>query len=535
MKKTLTNFLLTQLLLVILIANSLLINADQLNYKAERDHSTVRNIIVGSFTGGWSHLRPLLDISKILVERGYNVTLLSPGSYSSKPEYEKIKHYSIGTNTIDARKQFEKIVYGKATSSFISAVIKTISDRYLNQHYVYERVSNEVKPDLFLCDFVNNEVCFDMAWKLKKPMVSLGVGLTILEQPPYKSDPLFGCHVNMENESFLERLRCFLTPKVIMALSSLPEISKINEIRAKVGIAPTDLYERTKENLYLSDTFSGFDVPFPSSPILQEIGPIMSDSYPPLSPETKKFLDNHPRTMLVAFGTQFYVSERNNGILLQSFIEAIENNVLDGVIWGLSNIILEEIPKTITLSNGKEFDTIDIINNKHPNIHILSFAPQFSILAHENCKVFLSHTGASSANEALYNGKPILALPIALDQHGNAEKLEKFAGVALTLDKMTLNVEEILIKLQRLLREEKFKINGEKMKFLARINSKRKHRAADLIEYTIQAHESKEKLNRNYLDVYLALLSIVLVTLVISVFTIYKLTSLIVAKFLINL
>ena len=209
----------------------------------------------------------------------------------------------------------------------------------------------------------------------------------------------------------------------------------------------------------------------------------MSDVYTPLASETKEFLEKHPRTMFVAFGTWVSTSNKNNGILLQSFIEAIENDMLDGVIWGLSKTQSDEIPEKITLSNGKEFNTIDIINNKHPNIQILSYAPQFSILAHENCRVFLSHGGTSSSNEALYNGKPILVMPIAFDQYGNAEKLDEFSGVALTLDKANLNVKEILTKIQRLLSEENFKINSEKMKILARINGKRKYGAADLIEY----------------------------------------------------
>src|SRR5437764_7488953 len=214
----------------------------------------------------------------------------------------------------------------------------------------------------------------------------------------------------------------------------------------------------------------------------------MSDDYPPLAPETKEFLEKHPRTMFIALGTVVSTSTKNNGILLRSFIEAIENGVLDGVIWGLSKAKVDEIPKKIILSNGKELDTFDIINNKHPNIQILSYAPQFSILAHENCRVFLSHGGTSSSNEALYNGKPILVMPIAFDQYGNAEKLEEFSGVALTLDKTNLKVEEILTKIRRLLSEEKFKINSERMKILARINSKGKYRAADLIEYVIRSH-----------------------------------------------
>ncbi|CAH1763736.1 14266_t:CDS:2 [Entrophospora sp. SA101] len=477
---------LMHLLLIYLIVNSLLINANELNYlskplEVERDNPRVKNIIVGSFIGGLSHLAPLLEISKILVERGYNVTLISPEN-NHYTKYEKIKHYSTGPK-FDFKDiaGWKKIMYEDPPSimSFFPSYFEHAYSLYLNSYYVYERVFNELKPDLFLCDLIQNEVCLDVAWKLKKPAVNLGSSLSI----------------NLENESFLERLRCFVIPKFEVVWTTRSAISHLNELRAKLGISPTSHpYARIKNKLFLADTFFGFDLPTPLSPVYTEIGPILSDNYPPLTPEVKTFLDNHPRTMFISLGTFVYTTKKNIGILLQSFIEATENGVIDGVIWGLATVGVEEIPETITLSNGKELNTMYIINNQHPNIQILSFAPQFSILAHENCKLFLSHAGAGSSHEAMYNGKPMLVMPIALDQHGNAERLENMAGVSLTLSKTKLNVKEILIKIRRLLSEEKFKINSERMKSLTRINSKRKHRAADLIEHVIKSNELKEKL-----------------------------------------
>ncbi|CAH1767356.1 7349_t:CDS:2, partial [Entrophospora sp. SA101] len=504
----------------------------------------------------------------LIMNREFIVTLVSPEDYSPKPEYEKIKHYSTGkkfvASEIDA---FKKTFYTR-TSAFdiFPSLIKLQIDRYSEHLKVYERVSNEVNPDLFLCDFGNNEVCFDVALKLGKPAVSVTSFLLAIQQAPYLSDPVHGCSINMENESFLERLKCFVFPKIKMYQAYKTISSEMNEKRAESGIPDVNVFERYANILFLIDGFFGFEVPSKLAPIHQLIGPIMSDTYPPLAPETEKFLKEHPRTMFVALGTVVLTSKKTNGILLQSFLEAVENNVVDGVIWGLSKVKVDSIPETITLSSGKVFNTTDIINNKHPNIQILSFAPQFSILAHDNCKVFLSHVGQSSSNEAMYNGKPILALPIAFDQYGNAEKLKTFAGTALTLDKIDLTVEEVLIKIQRLLTEEKFKINAEKMKLLARINSKGKYKAADLIEFAIHSNELNQKLNSvnndslslslrdgqylnqfispdtrmgfirgNYFDVYLTLLVITLVSLVISIFLIYKLARWIYIKDLFNL
>ena len=71
-------FLLSILLLLNLILCVDLITAAQ-NYvprNIDIDRSDIpKNILIGSFVGGRSHLKPMLDVTAILVERGYNVRI----------------------------------------------------------------------------------------------------------------------------------------------------------------------------------------------------------------------------------------------------------------------------------------------------------------------------------------------------------------------------------------------------------------------------------------------------------------------------
>ena len=113
----------------------------------------------------------------------------------------------------------------------------------------------------------------------------------------------------------------------------------------------------------------------------------------------------------------------------------------------------------MTLSDGRIISTSDVFDNKYLNIRITSYIPQFDILNHTNTKIFLSHTGSGSTYESLFTGKSILALPIILDQFGDADKLVS-AGVALKLDKM-----------ERLQKDERIQVNAERLKTLAIINS----------------------------------------------------------------
>src|SRR5437868_15089218 len=115
----------------------------------------------------------------------------------------------------------------------------------------------------------------------------------------------------------------------------------------------------------------------------------MSDHYSPLTSELYNFIALHRRIIYVSFGTQVYTTSKNNAILLQAFIEAINSNIIDGIIWSFVNSTSKELkelfPPTIVFSDNKTINTLNILNN-HPSIHITENSTQFSILNHTNIK-----------------------------------------------------------------------------------------------------------------------------------------------------
>src|ERR1044072_9250330 len=113
-------------------------------------------------------------------------------------------------------------------------------------------------------------------------------------------------------------------------------------------------------------------------------------------------MDGHERVLYVAFGARIFTTAENNNKILQSFIEIINKNIVDGIVWALSQTSKDDFYPTLNLSNGSQIQTSSILNNEHPHINILNFAPQFAILNHTNTKLFLSHGGAGSTHESLY-------------------------------------------------------------------------------------------------------------------------------------
>ncbi|CAB4480053.1 unnamed protein product [Rhizophagus irregularis] len=52
-----------------------------------------------------------------------------------------------------------------------------------------------------------------------------------------------------------------------------------------------------KVSLALIDTFFGFELPQSTAPNVQEIGPVLSEEYPPLTPELSDFINGHKRVL----------------------------------------------------------------------------------------------------------------------------------------------------------------------------------------------------------------------------------------------
>ncbi|CAG8816666.1 4234_t:CDS:2, partial [Gigaspora margarita] len=259
----------------------------------------------------------------------------------------------------------------------------------------------------------------------QKPAVGIFSDLYNIASSAYKADPVLGCRANMENESFYHRFKCTIVTPLIKNWRTIEFLIPLNVQRASIGIDPHwDMKGRISNLLMLSNNFFGSD-----SSLHQEIGPVISDNFPALTPVLDKFLIAHPRTIYFALGTSAILSSQNVVTILKSFLKLIDQDVID-----------------------------------------------VAILPHENTKLFLSHGGAASSHESMYNVKLMLVLPIRGDQPRNAEMLE-------------LAVDDIISKVKRLLNEESFKKNAERLQFLAKVNSKRKYRAVDLIEIVLNTEK----------------------------------------------
>ncbi|XP_070490971.1 UDP-glycosyltransferase UGT5-like [Chironomus tepperi] len=93
--------------------------------------------------------------------------------------------------------------------------------------------------------------------------------------------------------------------------------------------------------------------------------------------------------------------------------------------------------------------------NKPNNVKISSWLPQRDVMAHKNIKVFITHGGLLGTTEAMYEGVPLLGIPIFGDQKMNMNNaVAKGYGLVVNFDDIT--EEKIESALTKLLNDPKY-------------------------------------------------------------------------------
>lgn len=94
------------------------------------------------------------------------------------------------------------------------------------------------------------------------------------------------------------------------------------------------------------------------------------------------------------------------------------------------------------------------------------FVPQKTVLAHKNTVLFISHTGASSAQEGLFFSKPIICIPFFGDQPELCNRVES-SGAGIQLSK-SFSASQLGESVQRIMKTPQYREKAERMSKILR-------------------------------------------------------------------
>ncbi|KAF2894415.1 hypothetical protein ILUMI_11759, partial [Ignelater luminosus] len=157
------------------------------------------------------------------------------------------------------------------------------------------------------------------------------------------------------------------------------------------------------------------------------------------------------------------MNSAKNGVILLSLGTNIKSANLKDEIKQTFLKVFAKLSQTVLW----KFETDDL-KTVPKNVIIRKWLPQNDILGHPNIKLFLSHGGSLSTQEAMYHGVPVVGIPFFSDQFLNIHQMKK-KGIAEHIDlKKNVTADEMYEKIQMVLNSNSYKSKIDKISKLYR-------------------------------------------------------------------
>lgn len=286
-------------------------------------------------------------------------------------------------------------------------------NKQFHRHPVVEQLKRDDHFDLIVFGWFLNDFNIGLAAHFKCPSVIIS-GMPAIKflrdhvgNPSSVSYAPFHMYsINQYTQmTFKQRIYNHLFVGIEFAITSLVNYFVFEPTYAELYPAsqyPSMAEARKNVSLVMVSSHFSQSSPMATFPALLEISGIQIEKNPnPLPLEIQSFLDGATEgAIFFSFGSNVKsadMSDEKRRVILKVF-GALKQRVL----WKWED---------------------DNLPGKPSNVMIGKWLPQNDVLAHPNVRLFISHCGKGSVNEARYHGVPILAMPVFGDQMANAAEI----------------------------------------------------------------------------------------------------------------
>lgn len=342
---------------------------------------------------------------------------------------------------------------------------------------------------------------------------------------------LFGLqHLGMEPDYVPMIISGFQSPVIGNLPNRIQNFAMLRVARIVLQVARARIFRSALEKLHITDgsnpygktklalhgSFKGLgevsrDQLTLDSPMVQSTGPWLPRSTS-MSNEVETFLGSNggPPVAFIAIGTNADWTSDMTDVFVGAFLDLNKTKDLK-VLWSIkekgASEFLDPALKRASTSLDALSDTLKVV----------PFVDQLAVLQSDSVAAFVSHCGFGSMQEALFTGKPVLAMPMMLesDQVTNAARLVQM-GVAESFDRRAgkdeITTKALLAKLRALTAQGDDNSYKSKADSFSRISHRLQgpKRAADWLEIEMETSTqfmvgTEEKLSwmeQNSFDVY---------------------------------
>lgn len=410
-------------------------------------------ILVLEFLSSKSHKNVYDPLIFELAQRGHSMTVISP--YNSPKPHKNIRDI-IGISEKDIASLVPNMVQlrleNKVSNPFENL---TMHETVCRAYYELPEVKaiTKEKFNLVIVSSFINECTFGLIHRLDTPFMFVTTfaplpwtaAITGTPSPPsFVPLPFFNSNDKM---NFLERVKNFAAQlgfKTFSDIAYAPEMEKV--YRDYMGEDTPSIAEIEKNvSLILSNSHFTLNYPRPYLPDIVEVGGMHCRPSQPLPKDLNEFLSGSGKDGFIFFSMGSIVQtkdlpEEYRKMFLQAF-----SKLKQRVLWKWDSE-MTDLPQ---------------------NVRLGSWLPQQDVLGHPNIKMFITHGGLLSTEEAVYHGVPLIGIPIFGDQDWNMMQSES-NGFALTLEFSDLTEEKLLATINKMLTDTKYSTRAKELSSLFR-------------------------------------------------------------------
>lgn len=409
------------------------------------------NILAIFPTPSHSHQKVFKVLVKDLANRGHFITVLAP--YLQNYEHPSITEIDIHIEPFKGTKlnwnEFQKMSHEIAVYHANAWKLRCHAEQ-LKISKIQQLIHGNQKFDLIILEYFNHLTYLAFAEKFDCPVV----GIT-------SQDPYF--YVHEDFTGFFNPLTQpdFYLPFLLGDMNFMQRLrSLIFYVNVKFFLQPIQefKYEKIIYENFPNNTKSIKELKENVEILLINSSPILKSQ--PLAPNVIPlgFMHIEPPNKINDENLKNFLDNSKNGVIYMSLGTFVESKNLDGKI---IKIFLDFF-KTLKFNVVWKFEAENL--EKSQNIFISKWMPQADLLAHQNVKIFITHGGLLSIEEAIDREVPLIVIPFIFDQKVNAKNVEK-KKIGVLLDFNDLSVENLKNSLEEVLRL-KYKENIQKIKKL---------------------------------------------------------------------
>uniref|UniRef100_A0A1B6DR56 UDP-glucuronosyltransferase n=1 Tax=Clastoptera arizonana TaxID=38151 RepID=A0A1B6DR56_9HEMI len=314
------------------------------------------------------------------------------------------------------------------TRSLIYTVGQQTCRDTLSDKNVQRILHSEQNFDLVIAEIALVQECFlGLGYRFNAPVISLATfpGRKVIDE--YIGSPDTSAYYPYWSTSYTDQMNFFqrgwnfftsIQHMFIHYFHHLPVIEEITkEYIPNSTYMPSIIDMLANLSLILVNSHIGVTYSRPYNPNTVEVGGMhIPIDRKPLQKDLQEFLD-----------------DAKEGFVYFSLGSNIPTHLMPENVIEIFVKVFSEINQKVVWKIDK-----DTLNNLSANVKIVKWISQHDVLVHENCKVFITHGGMLSIEEAIHFGVPLLGFPFFGDQPMNLAFVEqKSIGLKMEFEDIT--------------------------------------------------------------------------------------------------